>query len=62
MAFRVENTPVSRRQFYGTVVGVLTFVELAVESMARGGVFRTRLEVFIVVAALWALLELLRTR
>ena len=62
MAFRVENKPVSRRQFYGTLVALLTLVELAVTSVAQGDVFRTRLEVFIIVAALWALLELFRTR
>ena len=62
MAFRVDNKHVSRRQFYGTLIGVLTFVELAVGSAGGSDVFRKRLEVFIVLAILWALLELLRTR
>jgi len=62
MAFRVDNRPVSRRQFYGTLIGVLTFVELAVQSAGQSDVFRTRLELAVAVAILWALLELVRSR
>ncbi len=62
MGFRVDNNPVSRRQLYGSLIGVFTFVALAVESVGRSDVFRTRLEAFIVVAILWALFELFRTR
>lgn len=62
MSFRVQNRPVSRRELYGTVVGVLAFVELAVVSMTHGDSFRTPLEVAIVIAMLWASIELVRTR
>lgn len=62
MAFRVENDPVSRRQFYGTLVGVLGFVGMGITSVGETDAFRNRLVAFIVVAMLWALIELIRTR
>jgi hypothetical protein len=62
MASRVENNPVSRRQFYGTLVGVLAFVGMAITSVGETDAFRNRLVAFIAVAMLWALIELMRTR
>ena len=62
MGFRVENKAVSRRQFYGALIGVLTFVVLAVGSAGQSDAFRTRLELLIVGAMVWALVELVRSR
>jgi len=62
MAFFVDNKPVSRRQLYATMIGVLAFVEFAVRGVDQSDVFRTRLEMFIVIAIVWSLIELIRSR
>lgn len=62
MPFRVENGPVSRRQFYGTLIGVLGFCATAIASVGETDAFRNRLVAFVGVAMLWGLIELMRTR
>jgi hypothetical protein len=61
MNLRVENKPVSRRQFYGTLIALFCFVELSLVSPGPGTAFHWRLEVFVALAAVWALVEFMRT-
>jgi hypothetical protein len=61
MSFRVENRPVSRREFYSALVGILGFVGLvAITDQADSS--RTLLLGVILLTMLWALIELLRTQ
>jgi len=61
MSFRVQNRPISRRQFYSALVGILGFVALVAITDPAGS-SRTLLLGVILLTMLWAVIELLRTQ